>query len=228
MQTINKYALNFKRIILYFGLAVYCNELLAQTPVALNTAPSNSKNYIVTYKPLMEGITNPTNPSNTNYQVSTSILYMDGLGRPVQNINVKGSYGGNDVIEPVVYDSYGRETRKYLPYIVSGNSGAYRSDAVASGSGVFSFYNPTGSGTSGNQQTSGIPVIPNPYAETAFDQSPLDRVVEQGAPGDSWQLSGTVTTSGFSSGHTQRVLYRTTNANAVSVGAYYAKKYNQK
>src|SRR5689334_16295883 len=48
-----------------------------------------------------------------------STLYVDGLGRPLQTVIKKGALATNgtvkDIVSPVVYDEYGRETRKYLP-----------------------------------------------------------------------------------------------------------------
>src|SRR5690606_20017123 len=42
--------------------------------------------------------------------------YYDGLGRPVQTVLKQGSPQLKDIITPVAYDGYGRESKKYLPY----------------------------------------------------------------------------------------------------------------
>ena len=41
--------------------------------------------------------------------VMTTIQYMDGLGRPLQTVQRQASTGGNDIIQPMAYDAYGRE-----------------------------------------------------------------------------------------------------------------------
>ncbi|QHS56567.1 RHS repeat-associated core domain-containing protein [Mucilaginibacter sp. 14171R-50] len=53
-----------------------------------------------------------------------------------------------------------------------------------------------------------------PYAVTGFEPSPQNRVVEQGAPGASWQLPGTG--DGGSTGHTLRMVYSTNDQSGFS------------
>ncbi len=104
----------------------------------------------------------------------------------------------------MAYDVYGRQVFKYLPYTASSASGGYRTDALTAGAGVSLFYNPSGSGT---PQSNGVVRTATPMAETGFEASPLNRVTEQGAPGDDWQLAA---------GHTQRLVYATNNQTAFS------------
>jgi len=120
--------------------------------------------------------------------VMTTIQYMDGLGRPLQTVQRQASTGGNDIIQPMAYDAYGREALKYLPYInTATNYGAYRSDALSPTSGVMQYYNPTGATVDG-KQSNGIVQTPYPYAQSGFEASPLNRIIEQGAPGKAWQI----------------------------------------
>jgi RHS repeat-associated protein len=51
--------------------------------------------------------------------------YMDGLGREVQTVGKKASPSQNDIINVVTYDNQGRVVRKYVPFVVSGNTGAF-------------------------------------------------------------------------------------------------------
>lgn len=143
------------------------------TPLA--TQLSTNQNYVVTYTPRDSSITSPSDPSPSNCQVMTTVQYFDGLGRPVQTVQVKGNPDGTkDVIQPVAYDQFGREAIKYLPYTTaSGNAGSYRSDALTGGQQ--GFY---------NTPPSGVVQIPRPYATTVFEASPLNRPLAQGAPGD--------------------------------------------
>ena len=179
--------------------------------------PTQSMNYITTYTPRVANFTQQS-PVVTNSwdktQVETGIQYLDGLGRPIQSVQVKGSPGGRDIVQPVAYDQFGREASKYLPYAITGSAnsdGSYKTDALISGHGVRNFYNPTGSGTSGSQQSNGIVVDPNPYSQTVFEPSPLNRVVEQGAPGTPWQPVPNNTT-----GHTLKIAYTTNNTNLIT------------
>jgi RHS repeat-associated protein len=170
-------------------------------------SPSLNQNYIITYTPRVANITTSAGLNAVYYdktQVQTDIQYFDGLGRPLQSVQVKGSSSGKDIVQPAVYDQLGREVLKYLPYAVSGtqpSDGSYKSTAV---NDQMNFYNPAGS--SGSQLPGGIAHIPSPYSGVGYEPSPLNRIVEQGAPGDPWQLS----TSGVSgSGHTVKVAYGT-------------------
>src|SRR5690606_22965488 len=89
-----------------------------------------------------------------------------------------------DLVQPIVYDEYGRETKKYLPYADSGTSyGAYRSTALSSQAG---FYNSPPAGVVQIPSSGGI--TPS-FAETRFEPSPVSRVEEQGARGAAWQLA---------------------------------------
>lgn len=162
----------------------------------LGTTPSNDQNYIITYKPRVAGIANPANPAYQNNKVMVNIQYLDGLGRPTQNIQVKGSPDGNDIIQPIVYDPYGREAVQYLPYTLApttANNGSYQANAIADQA---AFYAPSGS--TGTQLPNGIARITTPYSVTGFEPSPLNRPVEQGAPGDIWQPAA---------GHTKKTNY---------------------
>ncbi|MCJ8208811.1 DUF6443 domain-containing protein [Mucilaginibacter sp. RS28] len=154
-------------------------------PLALNL--SNTQNYIVTSIPRTAGY-NPGTSGYTTCQLMQTVQYFDGLGRPLQTVQVKGSpKADKDLVQPFAYDQFGRETRKYLPYPSVSADGSYKADALNTGAGVQQFYNPNGQ-ASGQQNTNGVANIPNPYAETGFEPSPLNRPVEQGAPGSDWVI----------------------------------------
>ncbi|KIO74736.1 hypothetical protein TH53_24730, partial [Pedobacter lusitanus] len=98
-------------------------------------------------------------------------------------------------MQPVVYDAFGREAVKYQPYAIGSNGGGYR------GSGV------TEQGAFYTTPPAGIAATANAYGVTVFESSPLNRVLEQGAPGAAWQP-----VSGNSTGHTQKIEYGTNAA----------------
>jgi len=140
----------------------------------------------------------------TKDSVETQVDYVDGLGQPLQSIQQQGSPTGRDMVQAHAYDSLGREVTKYLPYTYSSATpGAYQAAALADNSGnylnsqQYVFYNTSGQGYVNT---------PNPYAATAFEPSPLNRPVEQGAPGADWQLNNTGT------GHTVKIAYTSNNS----------------
>ncbi|MBN1181208.1 MAG: RHS repeat protein, partial [Bacteroidales bacterium] len=116
--------------------------------------------------------------SGTDYR--ESMQYFDGFARINQTIDYKGSPAEKDLIQPIEYDNFGRETNKYLPYASTAVSGAYRSSWKIEQA---SFYTTTlayGS-TDGNKA----------FATSVFDNSPLNRLMKQGAPGDAWKIVST-------------------------------------
>ncbi|HAL82421.1 MAG TPA: hypothetical protein DCO83_09420 [Mucilaginibacter sp.] len=171
---------------------------------------SRDQNFIATFNPRVSGLTNNSQlmaSVNDKTQVQVDVTYLDGLGRALQAVQAKASPLGADIVQPVAYDVYSREAVKYLPYTSTTNDGTYKSDALIANAGVSNFYNPTGS--SGTQLSNGIARITFPFAETAFELSPLNRPIEQGAAGDNWQLANKVGPS--NPGHTVKNLYTSNN-----------------
>ncbi|MGF7076227.1 DUF6443 domain-containing protein [Mucilaginibacter sp. 3215] len=183
------------------GLNFY---IVAPDCVPQTIALSANQNYILTSVPQVGGMTSAASLANrTTCELMQTVQYMDGLGRPLQTVQVKGSPLKKDIVQPFAYDQYGREAMKYLPYAATTTDGSYKSDALTGA--LTNFYNP--GNTSATQQTNGMPNTSFPFAQTAFEASPLSRVVEQGAPGTSWQL-GTTPDAGSNS-HSVRMVYTT-------------------
>jgi hypothetical protein len=146
---------------------------------------------------------------------NVNVKYYDGLGRPIQQVIWQGSPTRNDIVQPVAYDSYGRDSVKYLPY-TDGSDGSYKVNALT---------NPNSTATTsisryqtGKQylfyqnQTNGITADPYPYSKTMYEASPLNRVLEQGAFGATWQPQDA---SIASSGYTQKIALLTNNIGEV-------------
>lgn len=174
-------------------------------------SPSTNQNYICTKIFKMPKVNAQNIDSiRSTCEVNQIVQYFDGLGRPLQTVTVQGSPAFKDVVQPVAYDVFGREQFKYLPYVDPGTgNGTYKANALSSGQGVDLFYNPAGSGV---QQANGIVRTAFPFSETRFEPSPLNRVLEQGAPGASWQLA-----SNSTAGHTQKIEYSTNIAGEVKL-----------
>jgi RHS repeat-associated protein len=120
--------------------------------------------------------------------VKTTTQYIDGLGRPIQTVVKQGSLQSSnnefaDIVAPAVYDEFGREQFKYLPFAANNaggntniNNGAYKTNALV------------------QQQafaTSQYPNETNFYSKTNFEPSPLNRPADTYAPGTSWAGSET-------------------------------------
>ena len=167
-------------------------------------AQTTSQNYVVTNAPRISGVTNDSTLSavtGINTKLQTTIQYVDGLGRPIQTLQKQASPLGYDMVMPQAYDQYGREVTKYLPYTPqTGTAGSYRPNAVISDQNTFYTSPPSGSN---------VAAIANPYAQTNFDNSPLNRNTEQGASGAAWQLSNSGITG---SGHTMKMVYTVNTA----------------
>ncbi|WP_298341124.1 DUF6443 domain-containing protein [uncultured Algibacter sp.] len=128
----------------------------------------------------------------TTYQVETttgsvladekieSVTYFDGLGRPKQIVSVAAGGNKEDIITHINYDEFGRQTKDYLPYTDgSGNLDIRPGDIELE---TKNFYN-----TLKYENTL------NPYLEKHFESSPLNRLLEQAAPGADWALNESVT-----------------------------------
>jgi RHS repeat-associated protein len=174
--------------------------------VPQTTALSAAQNYILTSVPRVGGITGTAGLANrTTCELLQTVQYIDGLGRPLQTVQIKGSPLVKDIVQPYAYDAYSREATKYLPYTSPTADGSYKTAATTSEIG--NFYNPGGAGVSGAQQSNGIVYNPNPFSITNFETSPLNRVQEQGAPGTDWQPTA---------GHTVKMVYTNNNTTALS------------
>ncbi|MDR2038515.1 MAG: DUF1565 domain-containing protein, partial [Bacteroidales bacterium] len=139
--------------------------------------PVCNHNYIQTIVPLQEfnAVPPETMPSASQHMITME--YFDGLGRPLQSVAVGASPDGSDIITPVAYDEFGRETVKYLPYKSPASDGQFRIDALAEQA---YFYHRNGNGPADVAKDN------YPYAVTVLEMSPLDKVIKQGNPGGDW------------------------------------------
>jgi RHS repeat-associated protein len=146
-------------------------------------------NYVVSSVVLADSITDPSTVDALPVAKATqSIQYIDGLGRPVQTVVTQGSPAKKDIVQPNVYDVFGREPIKYLPYVPAEDNGLYKTDPLGTstytGSPHYSFY---------NASSDNIADDVNPYIVTLFEPSPANREIKQGAAGTTWQPNGSLT-----------------------------------
>jgi len=162
-----------------------CSELLPDV--------DNSKNYIKTKTPEFPVPDISEMKWDDVDRFDETITYFDGIGRKTQANAVKANSEKNDVVQLFEYDPIGRQSVEYLPYS-SCTRGYFDNNALINQQ---SFY----SAPPVNVASTNIA-----YSQNVYDNSPLNRIVEQGAPGEVWQLSA---------GHTKKVEYLTNNTNEV-------------
>ena len=165
--------------------------LLFLLPVLVFAQGSN-ENYIqtTTYK-------QPTPlPLNTPtlLEANIGVTYFDGLGRPIQQVAVGQSGLGNNIVTPILYDIYGRQDKDYLPVPISNASMLFVDNSTVIGDPT-SYYSTT-YGADGAYR----------FSEKRFESSPLNRVLEQGAPGEDWSLANN---------HTIKMDYQTNESDEV-------------
>lgn len=135
-----------------------------------------------------------------------NVTYLDGLGRPIQQVAAKSSPSGKDIVTHIEYDSQGRQPKEFLPYASAANTFLYDPLALDK---TNAFYN-----TAAYEFTGGA--SGNPYSETFYDNSPLKRTTKQAAPGLPWK--GTVDTDYNTDNDNDRTIkmnYRLNKANEV-------------
>ncbi|MFD2904395.1 DUF6443 domain-containing protein [Sphingobacterium anhuiense] len=179
----------------------------------LVSQPSAGQNYILKKTFREAGVTLLNlNASRNIGQENQTVQYVDGLGRPLQTVQLMASPTYKDIIQHIEYDGFGRESKKYLPYGENtATNGSYRTNV---GTQVLNYYAATATGKGWDSH---VKKTPNPYAVTVFENSPLNRVLEQGAPGLAWQPAtdrGAVLTTS-ASGHTVVTDYGTNVASDV-------------
>lgn len=114
-------------------------------------------------------------PSVADNDKAVQITYFDGLGRPIQQIAHKQSNTGKDIVTHIEYDTFGRQTKDFLPFANQSASLNYMNPTTVN-SELSNFYGSYNGGTT------------NPFSEKQLENSPLNRVFKQAAPGDAWAM----------------------------------------
>jgi YD repeat-containing protein len=165
---------------LFVSLSV---QLWAQTP-----APTASQNYVLEQMP-RDGL--PSLTAVSGYQaLQTRVSYFDGLGRPVQSVQWRGSgTGTQDIItNATTYDPFGRPNRTLIPTALGSASG-YTSQTTIQNTAA-TFYGDTA-----------------PFSETRYEASPLNRTTQQFGPGQFWQTNNRPVNTAYSTANTSVFRY---------------------
>lgn len=164
-------------------------------PISSYDFDNDNQNYIYERTYLNEfSLENIENANNED--VSQHINYFDGTGRKLQERYIANSPTGMDIVQFYDYDGNGQMSKSYLPYVSSNGSGTFENDASDK---VLAYYN-----------TEDYEYTTNPYSEIITENSPLDKVSKQGAPGKDWEVSTTDDTD-----HTIKYNYKTNDTDYI-------------
>lgn len=109
---------------------------------------------------------------------SQMVAYFDGLGRALQTVVTQASPTGNDIVQPVSYDGYGRQNLKYVPYMAEESTGHYKAlTFTATGDYTHDFF---------DHANTVIAKDDRPFSEVRYEASPLNRPLKEYGPGDAW------------------------------------------
>jgi hypothetical protein len=117
--------------------------------------------------------------SATSFKHNEEVSYFDGLGRLIQTVSVGASPTKKDIIQAVLYDDFGREIYKPLPYAAMDKTGELRDIDEVFISNLFKNTPPTGIETNSSGERA--------FLQIGYDNSPLNRVTSQTGPGKAWE-----------------------------------------
>jgi len=163
--------------------------LLTLNGFAQVTAPAayNSTiklNYVRTWDPVKpySSDADVISSSRTVQEVKQATAYFDALGRPIQTVVKRGSMvsgsAATDLVTANVYDEYGREVYKYLPFVANSTGG---NSSINDGQFKLNPFQQDSAFNKGIFSDESYF-----YSKTVFEPSPLNRPLETFAAGDNW------------------------------------------
>ena len=163
---------------------VYTNTATITVAPPPATVAIENRNFIKVWEAKYPTINANELLSKSVQDVSHVAQYFDGLGRPEQTVVKQGSLNTatgvfKDVVTPVEYDEFGREAKKYLPFVSADVIGQYKPGALAAQSNYYNESTNPSSPLKGQGESYF-------YSQTVFEASPLNRVLESYAPGVNW------------------------------------------
>ncbi|WP_420581307.1 DUF6443 domain-containing protein [Reichenbachiella sp.] len=156
-------------------------EEISDARIVSSAVVAEDQSEVRSYMVTSEGISNWDDlelASSNEYR--ESIQYLDGLGRPIQEVIKKGSPGSFDIVKPIEYNSLGQQRKDRLTYVVEpeygSSDGSFKTEMLVDHD---RYYNSHFNDNSGDFA----------YSETEFEPSPLNRPVKTYAPGQTWSKS---------------------------------------
>lgn len=181
----------YKIVVLNKKLYIYSDNNLTVSQKTLNSISSSTLlSSLTTYNALSSQDIQEINSLSENFireitytkengdangrKIQTT--FYDGLGRPKQNVLNKQSNDLKNIVIPIVYDQYGREYKDYLPY--KSNNDGLGIEVSAENDAINYYTNSTNVSENSNI----------PFSEKFLENSPLNRVLKQSAPGSTWSM----------------------------------------
>ncbi|NIF05917.1 RHS repeat-associated core domain-containing protein [Chryseobacterium sp. Tr-659] len=158
-----------KKLIIPISTLLLMSTIKAQVQLPSGLASTTTENYIYT-RTYLEAKTQ----SDASARQIQSVQFFDGLGRVKQVVGIKASPSGKDVVTPIVYDSFGRHTRDYLPVP---QSGSQNGSIYPQNSSLVDF--PV-------NDAAGMYTGEKAFSEKILENSPLDRIQQQVQVGNAW------------------------------------------
>lgn len=159
-----------------FGLILICG--VASVHSSMGQANLNFVRTWLAQKPIANEV-DIIASARTAQEVIRQTDYVDGYGRPVQSVTKQASPALKDMVDMHVYDSWGREVQRHLPFT---STFTQSGDVTNDGN-----YKPT---APQQQLAFNQGLYPGEnnyyYAQTSFENSPLNRPLNSYAPGTNW------------------------------------------
>ena len=173
---------NLRIILLVIFMVTSIKSISQQLPSAY---PSGTPvNYIRTWDATAPESNPNTLMTRSLADVKQTTQYFDGLGRPIQTVIKQGSYetGGTatDLVSAAVYDEFGREQFKYLPFVANNTGG---NTSITDGNFKLNPFQQQATFMNSQYGGQGETYF---YSQTVFEPSPLNRINKMMAAGNSW------------------------------------------
>ncbi|NIG54602.1 DUF6443 domain-containing protein [Chitinophaga sp. Cy-1792] len=172
-----------KRISIIICLMLYVTAAYSQL--------STGNTFIVETKIRTGGVTDQAGVDALPPDKRTStVTYLDGLGRSLQKVIVQGSPGLKDMVTPFYFNNFGNNTQRFLSYtdLTGSNYGSIRTTA---------FYDQRAFYNLANTSAADVAKDNLPITVLRYDESPLNNLQLTGGPGSSWNPDGGHPTSNY-------------------------------
>jgi hypothetical protein len=179
-----------QNLIILSGLILCANKVMAQVSPPAAYGGNSKVNYVRTWD-AVKPTTDPNNltVTSTLQEARMTSTYFDGLGRKIQEVVKQGSLEtsgtSKDLVSTIIYDEFGREVYNYLPFAANNAEG---NPSISDG--LFKLNPFQQQATFAAAQFTGETFF---YGKTNYEASPLNRVTNTFAPGNSWAGSEALT-----------------------------------
>jgi RHS repeat-associated protein len=161
---------NIRRKVICGDIVSYSN-VLAFT-VNYTSANAENQNYIRANEIWIKGVSSFYQADQLPIgQKQQATKYFDGLAREIETVGMQATPLQKDVVGINVYDNFGREITKYLPYVSSLSDGKFKTSPLTEQASF-------NAGQFSSEQYY--------YGQVNIESSPLNRVLTNYAPGLNW------------------------------------------